>query len=56
MAKNSKNYLDFIPRPNKLFEWKKNKEDKVEIKIHNKGFFNKIAQKILTSCNFYGTI
>ena len=44
MAKQEKNYLDFVPRPNKLFEWKKNKEDKIEIKIHNKGFYNKIAQ------------
>ncbi|MBQ4522326.1 MAG: PqqD family protein [Lachnospiraceae bacterium] len=44
MAKKKENYLDFIPRANVLFEWKKNKEGKVEIKVQNKGIFNKIAQ------------
>ena len=42
--KKQENYLYFIPRANVLFEWEKNKEGKVEIKVHNKGIFNRIAQ------------
>ena len=44
MAKNKENYLDFIPRVNVLFEWKKNDKGYIEIKVHNKGFYHKIAQ------------
>ena len=44
MAKKKDNYLDYIPRPNTLFECNKNKDGKIEIKMHNKGVFNKIAQ------------
>ena len=43
MAKKKDNYLDYIPRPNTLFECNKNKDGKIEIKMHNKGVFNKIA-------------
>ena len=42
--KKKENYLDYIPRPNTLFECNKNKDGKIEIKMHNKGVFNKIAQ------------
>ena len=44
MAKEKDNYLDYIPRPNALYEWKKNKDGKVEVKVHNKGVINKLAQ------------
>ena len=37
MAKKKDNYLDYIPRPNTLFECNKNKDGKIEIKMHNKG-------------------
>ena len=40
MAKKKDNYLDYIPRPNTLFECNKNKDGKIEIKMHNKGVFN----------------
>lgn len=43
-VKKQENYLDFIPRVNVLFEWEKNEEGKIEIKVYNKGIFNKIAQ------------
>ncbi|MCI7107254.1 MAG: PqqD family protein [Lachnospiraceae bacterium] len=47
MAKKQKeNYLDYIPRPNTLFEWNRNESGKIEVKVHNKGVFNKIAQII----------
>lgn len=42
--KQKENYLDYIPRPNSLFEWNTNKAGKIEVKVHNKGGFNKIAQ------------
>ena len=38
-VKKQENYLDFIPRVNVLFEWEKNEEGKIEIKVHNKGFY-----------------
>ena len=44
MSKKKANYLDYIPRPNVLYEWKKNQDGKVEVKIHNKGVINKLAQ------------
>lgn len=47
MAKQKENYLDYIPRPNALFEWKKNQDGKIEVKVHNKGVINGIAQKLL---------
>ena len=42
--KNKENFLDYVPKHNSLFEYQKNKENHVEIKIHNKGIANKIAQ------------
>lgn len=44
MAKKKENYLDYIPRPNELFECKKNEKGRVEVKVHNKGVINKLAQ------------
>lgn len=45
MAKKQKeNYLDFIPRPNALFETSRDKQGHIEVKVHNKGVINRIAQ------------
>ena len=45
MAKKQKdNYLDYIPRPNVLFETNRNGEGHIEVKTHNKGGINKMAQ------------
>lgn len=44
MAKKKENYLDYIPRPNELYECKRNDKGRVEIKVHNKGVINKLAQ------------
>lgn len=45
MAKKQKeNYLDYIPRPNVLFDTRRNGEEHIEVKVHNKGVINKIAQ------------
>ncbi len=38
------NYLDYIPRQNSLYEYKTNDKNHIEIRIQNKGIFNKIAQ------------
>lgn len=45
MAKKSKeNYLDYVPKRNSLYEWSRNEDGNVEIKVLNKGLFNRIAQ------------
>ena len=46
MAKQKDNYLDYVPKHNSLFECRDNKKGHVEIKVHNKGLFNRIAQLI----------
>ena len=40
------NYLDYVPKHNSLFECRENKKGHVEVKVHNKGIFNRIAQLI----------
>ncbi len=45
MAKKpAENYLDYIPKRNVLYEWKENEQGNVEVKVHNKGVINKLAQ------------
>lgn len=44
MAKKADNFLDYVPKHNSLFEWELNKENQVEVKVHNRGLFNRIAQ------------
>lgn len=44
MAKQKKNYLDYIPQVNK--KWELTKEGMVEITVENTGMFNRIAQKV----------
>ena len=46
MAKRKDNYLDYVPKHNSLFECRENKKGHVEVKVHNKGIFNRIAQLI----------
>lgn len=38
------NYLDYIPKRNSLYEYITNEKDHTEIRVRNKGLFNKIAQ------------
>lgn len=44
MAKKKENYLDYVPKHNSLFEWNKNEQGSVVIKVLNRGLFNRIAQ------------
>ena len=46
MAKQKDNYLDYVPKHNSLFECRENKKGHVEVKVHNKGIFNRIAQRL----------
>ena len=42
--KQQENFLDYVPKHNSLFEYRDNKAGNIEVKVHNKGVFNKIAQ------------
>lgn len=44
MVRKQDNFLDYIPKHNALFEFRENKVGNIEIKVQNKGFFNKMAQ------------
>ena len=46
MAKQQENFLDYIPKHNSLFEYHENEAGNIEVKVHNKGIFNKIAQVV----------
>lgn len=50
MGKNKKkkeeNYLDYIPKHNERYLWQENKNNHVEVTVHNRGLFNRIAQLI----------
>lgn len=53
MAKQSKeNYLDYVPRPNRLFQTSVNEAGHVEILTEHRGFYNKIAQKVFRKPRF----
>ena len=45
MAKQKDNYLDYVPKHNSLFECRENKKGHVEVKVHNKGIFNRILHE-----------
>lgn len=47
MKKNQSNYLEKIPKRNEEIVWKTDKKGIVTLEIENKGFVNKIAQKLL---------
>lgn len=38
------NFLDYIPKRNKLYEWDLNQKKHVEVAVVNRGLFNRIAQ------------
>ena len=44
--KKGENYLERIPARKESLEWTVDEKDIVTINIHNKGFFNFIAQKL----------
>jgi glutathionyl-hydroquinone reductase len=50
--KQKENYLDFVPRPNRLFETSVNEAGHVEILTEHRGFYNKIAQKVFKKPRF----
>ena len=53
MAKKEKeNFLDYRPRPNRLFTTETNDEGHVEILMENRGFYNWLAQKLFRKPRF----
>ncbi len=44
MKKQAENFVDYVPRHNKLFETRENDKGMIEVRVENKGLFNKIAQ------------
>lgn len=44
MKENKENFLDYIPKHNKLYPYHINEKGNVEISVENKGLFNRIAQ------------
>ena len=41
--KKQENFLDYIPKRNKLYEWDLNQKKHVEVSVINRGLFNRIA-------------
>lgn len=46
MAKQKENYLDYIPKHNTRFPYQKKENGRIEVKVSNRGLFNRIAQVI----------
>lgn len=44
--KKKENFLDYIPRPNKLYETGANASGHIEIRLEHKGIADRIAQKV----------
>lgn len=42
--KKADNFLDYIPKHNALYEYRTNDGGQIEIQVHHKGLFNRIAQ------------
>ena len=42
--KKADNFLDYIPKHNALYEYRTNDKGLIEVKIVNKGLFNRIAK------------
>ena len=42
--KNKQNYLDYVPKHNLLFSYTIKENDRVEIRVANRGVFDRIAQ------------
>ncbi|MGI6118028.1 MAG: PqqD family protein [Bilifractor sp.] len=52
MARKKENFLDYVPRPNRLFRTDVNEKDHIEILTEHKGFYNVIAQKLFNKPRF----
>jgi hypothetical protein len=50
--KNKENYLDYIPRPNRLFQTSENPAGRIVIRTEHRGFYNFLAQKIFGKPRF----
>ena len=46
MSRKKENFLDYIPRANRLYPFSQNKAGHVEIEVEHRGFFNRLAQKV----------
>lgn len=44
MKKKADNFVDYIPKHNARFEYRTNERGLIEIKMYNRGLFNRIAQ------------
>lgn len=44
--KAEENYLDYIPKRNDRFPWSEKENNRAEIKVKNRGLFNRIVQLI----------
>ncbi len=44
--KKAENFLDYIPKRNKLYDWEINTKKHVEVAVINRGLYNRIAQLI----------
>lgn len=42
--KNADNFLDYIPKHNALYEYRTDENGLIEVRVENKGLFNRIAQ------------
>ncbi len=44
--KETKNFLDYIPKKNDVLAWSVDENNLVVLEVENKGFFNRMAQKL----------
>lgn len=44
--KKADNFVDYIPKHNALYEYRTNEKGLVEVKVRNRGMFNRIAQLV----------
>lgn len=47
MKKAQENYLDYVPRHNKLFPYQKKENGRIEVKVVNTGLMRRITQLLL---------
>lgn len=46
MGRKKKNFMDFIPVCNPVYQWDADKKGIVTVHVVNQGFYNRVAQKI----------
>lgn len=46
MKKNKENFLEKVPVRNDSISWTRGEDGKITLEIENKGFFNRLAQKL----------